>query len=92
MKIKYIIFYSMIILSELSIAAGGGGGLSKVNAFLQKLNTALHGVAIAAVATAIIVSGFKIMFNGDSLSDCKGWIIGAALIAASAEIGSMLMK
>ncbi|QRN41555.1 MAG: type IV secretion protein A [Neisseriaceae bacterium] len=76
------------LLSDFCLAAG----LNKVNKFLENLNTALHTVSIVAVVTAIMITGFKTMYNKESIRDCSGWIMGAALIAGAAEIGAMLLK
>ncbi|PZO92527.1 MAG: TriB protein, partial [Haemophilus parainfluenzae] len=39
---------------------------------------------------AITLCGFKILFNGESVRDCKNIIIGAAFIVGAVEVTNML--
>ena len=78
-----------IMTGQIALAAGGGG-LGQTKTFLERFNGALHGLAIVVIVIAITLCGFKILFNGESVRDCKNIIIGAAFIVGAVEVTNML--
>jgi type IV secretion system protein VirB2 len=67
-------------------------GFSKAETLLEKISSGLSGLAVVTITIAVIWVGYKVLWDGKSLHDCKGIIIGGILIASAAEIGSMLMN
>ncbi|MBS0847043.1 TrbC/VirB2 family protein [Citrobacter sp. JGM124] len=67
-------------------------GFSKAERLLEKISAGLTGLAIVTITIAVIWVGYKVLWDGKSLHDCKGIIIGGILIASGAEIGALLMS
>ena len=72
-------------------AAQQVGGLQSVNSLMQNVLDVLKGVSIAAVTIALIITGFKMAFRGESLADCAPVIVGGVVIGAAGEIASLLL-
>lgn len=67
-------------------------GFAKAESLLEKISAGLTGLAIVTITIAVIWVGYKVLWDGRSLTDCKGIIIGGVLIASGAEIGALLMS
>ena len=63
-------------------------GFTKANDFLESLNTGLHVLTGATITLAVLWVGYKVMFDGNSIRDCKNVIIGAILVASASELGA----
>lgn len=63
-------------------------GFTKANDFLESLNTGLHVLTGATITLAVLWVGYKVLFDGNSIRDCKNVIIGAILIASASELGA----
>lgn len=70
---------------------GGGGGLDKVNSFLEKILTVLHGISITIVTIAIIWSGYKFLFKNADIRACATILGGGLLIGGATEIAGYLL-
>lgn len=77
----------MLLSPDFAVAAG----LHRANEFMQKISKFGRGLAVATVVVAIMITGYKVMFNGQSISECKNWIIGALLVVCAEEIAQMLI-
>ena len=67
-------------------------GFAKAETLLEKISSGLTGLAIVTITIAVIWVGYKVLWDGKSLHDCKGIIIGGILIASGAEIGALLVS
>lgn len=67
-----------------------GGGFVKANTLMQKISTGLMGLAIVVITVATTIVGYKVLWDGKSLHDCKNIIIGGIIIASAAEFASIL--
>lgn len=67
------------------------GGLGKVNTLMESVLGVLKGVSVAAVTIALIITGFKMAFRGESLADCAPVIVGGVVIGAASEIAQLLL-
>jgi type IV secretion system protein VirB2 len=67
------------------------GGLSQVNTLMNLILEALQAISIAAVTIAVILTGYKMAFKGDSLGDCAPVLVGGVVIGAAGQIAQMLV-
>lgn len=65
-------------------------GFVKANTLMQKISTGLMGLAIVTITVATTIVGYKVLWDGKSLHDCKNVIIGGIIIASAAEFASIL--
>lgn len=65
-------------------------GFSTAQSVLEKVETGLMGLAIIVITIATMWVGYRVLWDGKSLADCKNIIIGGILIGGAAEIGSLL--
>ena len=88
---------SFLVLMLLSVCyappvyAQGGAGLQKVNDLMGLILDALNAISIGAVTIAVILTGYKMAFKGDSLGDCAPVIVGGVVIGAAGQIATMLV-
>ena len=74
-------YLTPFILANVALAAGGG--IDKVNTFMENLSTALYGIGVAVLTIAFMWAGFKVMFQGQTLREVapvfvRGVIVGSA--------------
>jgi type IV secretory pathway VirB2 component (pilin) len=86
----YILFLIGIV-PAFAEGEGGGGGLDKVNSFLEKILTVLHGISITIVTIAIIWSGYKFLFKNADIRACATILGGGLLIGGATEIAGYLL-
>jgi type IV secretion system protein VirB2 len=65
-------------------------GFTKASSLMDKISTGLMGLAVITITVAVCIVGYKVLWDGKSIHDCKNIIIGGILIASASEIGSML--
>jgi type IV secretion system protein VirB2 len=82
-----MLFFTMFAQPAMAQA----GGLSKVNDLMGLILGALQAVSIAAVTIAVILTGYKMAFKGDSLGDCAPVLVGGVIIGAAGQIAVMLV-
>lgn len=92
-KFSFSAYLAPMVLVNIVLAAstGGGGGLDKVNTFMENLTTALFGVGIAVLTIAIMWAGYKVMFQGQTLQSVAPTLIGGVLVGSAATIASYLL-
>jgi TrbC/VIRB2 family. len=66
-------------------------GFAKAETLLEKISTGLTGLAVITITIATIWVGYRVLWDGKSIMDCKNIIIGGILIASGAEIAALLM-
>src|SRR5205085_867932 len=66
-------------------------GLAKVNTLMQSVLDVLKGASVVAVTIAIVLTGYRMAFKGESLADCAPVIIGGVIIGAASEIAQLLL-
>ena len=72
-------------------AGAQAGGLSQVNDLMGSIRDALTAVSVTSVTIAVILTGYKMAFKGDSLGDCAPVLVGGVVIGAAAQIADMLV-
>lgn len=91
-SIKYGFFHFVLLLTLTVLSPPAlADGFSKANILLQKISAGLTGLAIITITIATIWVGYKVLWDGNSLKDCKAIIIGGILIASAAEVSALLM-
>ncbi|AHJ75583.2 TrbC/VirB2 family protein [Kosakonia sacchari] len=80
-----VIFF---LLSFQTMAAESG--FSKASATLAYTSAGLLGLAGITITLATMWIGYKVLFDGKSLSDIRNVIIGAILIAGASGFGAYL--
>ncbi|WP_040343927.1 TrbC/VirB2 family protein [Brenneria sp. EniD312] len=77
---------SFILTSAPALAADGG--FNKANETLSNTSTGLLGLAAVTITLATMWIGYKVLFDGKSLSDMRNVIIGAILIVGASGFGA----
>ena len=97
-KVNYAIaIFQLVIMSVIVVVTllipdfAMATGLHRANEFMQQLSKLGRGLAVATVIVAIMITGYKMMFSGQSIAECKNWIIGALLVVCAEEIAQMLI-
>lgn len=65
--------------------------LSNVNNLLQNIETVLKGAGVTVASIAIIVSGYKIVFQGARFEDVSKILIGGLLIGGATSMAGWLI-
>lgn len=68
-----------------------GGGLGKVNTFLENVLSVLRGASIAVVTIAIIWAGYKFLFKHADIAEVGKILAGGLLIGGAAELARYLL-
>lgn len=74
-----------------AFAQAAGGGLQKVNTFMDNVLTVLRGVSITVVTIAIIWAGYKFLFKHADLGEVGKILGGGLLIGGAAELAGFLL-
>lgn len=82
---------SCVLASNLALAQKSGGGVQKVNTFLQNILAVLNGASIAVVTIAIIWAGYKFLFRNADMKECLMIVLGGLLIGGAAELAGYLL-
>jgi len=85
---------AVVCLSMLAVDpafAQAGGGLTKVNTFMDNVLTVLRGVSITVVTIAIIWAGYKFLFKHADLGEVGKILGGGLLIGGAAELAGFLL-
>lgn len=85
-KGKFWSAVTVVLLSSRVLAAGGG--FNKANETLSNTSTGLLGLAAVTITLATMWIGYKVLFDGKSLSDMRNVIIGAILIVGASGFGA----
>ena len=92
MKKKNLSFYlTPFILANMALAAGGGG-IDKVNDFMQNLSTALYGIGAVVLTIAFMWAGFKVMFQGQTLREVAPVFIGGVIVGSASAIAAYIIS
>lgn len=79
----------MMLFPDMAHAAGGG--LDKVNAFMENIKSVLSGAAIVTVTVAVMVVGYKVIFTQWDARECGKILMGGLFIGGGAEIAGYLV-
>lgn len=66
-------------------------GLQKVNTLVQNILDALTYIQIGVVTIAVIVAGYKVLFQGQTFREVAPILVGGIIIGAAAEIAKLLV-
>jgi type IV secretion system protein VirB2 len=91
MDIKALIFLTVMLFFTMYAPPAMAQGLSSVNTLMDNVLDVLRGVSVAAVTIAVILTGYRMAFKGESLGDCAPVIVGGVIIGASSEIAQLLL-
>lgn len=80
-----------LLAVEPAFAQIGGGGLTKVNTFMDNVLMVLRGVSITVVTIAIIWAGYKFLFKHADLGEVGKILGGGLLIGGAAELAGFLL-
>ena len=90
-NLSFLVYLTPFILTNVALAAGGGG-IDKVNDFMQNLSTALYGIGAAVLTIAFMWAGFKIMFQGQTLREVAPVFIGGVIVGSASAIAAYLIS
>lgn len=66
-------------------------GLQKVNKLVQNILDSLTYIQIGVVTIAVIVAGYKVLFQGQTFREVAPILVGGIIIGAAAEIAKLLV-
>lgn len=87
---KMCALFSAFILS-LFLISPSWAMFEQANTLIQNAGEGLISLAVATITIAIVVIGYKVLWDGKSIADCKNIIIGAALIGGASGIAGAVM-
>lgn len=82
--------YSFFLFS-LWFASPAFAQLEKVNTLMESVESALTAVAVVVVTVAVLVAGYKIIFQGQTFREVAPIVVGGIIIGAASQIASMLV-
>ena len=89
-NLSFLVYLTPFIFANVALAAGGGG-IDKVNDFMQNLSTALYGIGAVVLTIAFMWAGFKIMFQGQTLREVAPVIIGGVLVGSASALAAFFV-
>ncbi|MDG6896504.1 hypothetical protein A6A19_00390 [Actinobacillus delphinicola] len=87
-KLKNILLTTTLTLVSDPIFAAG---IEKANKVLNKVEIALHSVAVVSVTIAVFLSGYKIVFGGQTLREVSPILIGGLIVGSASEIANLFV-
>ena len=90
-NLSFLVYLTPFILTNVALAAGGGG-IDKVNDFMQNLSTALYGIGAVVLTIAFMWAGFKVMFQGQTLREVAPVFIGGVIVGSASAIAAYLIS
>jgi type IV secretion system protein VirB2 len=92
LDIKALSFLTVMLFCTMyAEPAMAQAALTKVNTLMESVLSVLRGVSVTAVTIAIIITGYRMAFKGESLADCAPVIVGGVIIGAATEIAQLLL-
>ncbi len=85
MKTKKLLFLFLVVLPTFLFSAG----LDKAKSTLQVIYDGLYALAIISASIALLWVGYKVLFGARAVNEFSGIIIGAIVLAGSAELAQM---
>ncbi|MDD0855528.1 TrbC/VirB2 family protein [Campylobacter magnus] len=90
-NLSFLVYLTPFILTNVALAAGGGG-IDKVNDFMQNLSTALYGIGAVVLTIAFMWAGFKVMFQGQTLREVAPVFIGGVIVGSASAIAAYIIS
>lgn len=73
--------------------AATSGGFDKATDLMDNLGATLTGaLAVSTITVAVCWIGYKVMWDGKSIMDCKNIIIGGVLIGGASGFASYMLS
>lgn len=85
---RILICFFVACYSSVAFSAG----LDKVNTLMENVETTLNGVSYVSVTVAILWSGYKILFGGQTFREAAPILIGGITIGAAAQIAGLFVS
>ena len=90
-NLSFLVYLTPFILANMALAAAGGG-IDKVNDFMQNLSTALYGIGAVVLTIAFMWAGFKVMFQGQTLREVAPVFIGGVIVGSASAIAAYIIS
>ena len=90
-NLSFLVYLTPFILTNVALA-DGGGGIDKVNDFMQNLSTALYGIGAVVLTIAFMWAGFKVMFQGQTLREVAPVFIGGVIVGSASAIAAYIIS
>ena len=89
-NLSFLVYLTPFILANMALAAGGG--IDKINDFMQNLSTALYGIGAVVLTIAFMWAGFKVMFQGQTLREVAPVFIGGVIVGSASAIAAYIIS
>lgn len=66
-------------------------GLQKVNTLVQNILDSMIYIQVGVVTLAVIIAGFKVLFQGQTFREVAPIIVGGIIIGAAGEVAKLLV-
>ncbi len=83
---NYLLFAYISLLNLPAFAV-----FEKAITIMDKVKDGLMGLSLVTVTLAIMLVGYKILFGGNTIGECKFILIGAGLIGMAGPIAKMIL-
>ena len=90
-NLSFLVYLTPFILANVALAASGGG-IDRVNDFMQNLSTALYGIGAVVLTIAFMWAGFKVMFQGQTLREVAPVFIGGVIVGSASAIAAYIIS
>lgn len=80
-----------LLLAFSSLATAGGGGLAKGATLLTTVSTWMTGIGVTIVTIALMVVGFRMVFQAAEWKDVAPVFWGGVIIGSASAIASMFI-
>lgn len=84
-------YRTMFLLFSIWFASPAFAQLEKVNTLATKIQSALDSISVIAVTIAVLIAGYKIIFQGQTFREVAPILVGGIIIGAASQIASMLV-
>lgn len=82
------------VMGAMALAAANSAqaaGLQKVNTLVQNILDSMIYIQIGVVTLAVIIAGYKVLFQGQTFREVAPIIVGGIIIGAAGEIAKLLV-
>ncbi|OCR84572.1 TrbC/VirB2 family protein [Campylobacter fetus] len=86
---KAFFLIGVLLINTFSFAAGG---IDKVNTLAENIQIALLTAGVSILSIAIIIAGYKVMFQGQGFREVMPTLVGGVLIGSATAIAGFIMN
>lgn len=83
--------FAFLLFCSPEFAYAAGGGLDKVNNFMENVADILRGASVISVTVAVMFAGYKFLFTQATIMEVGKIVIAGLLIGGASEIARYIV-